>query len=86
MASLVRLVLGEAGNDRPLPAVMVGDRPDTDGRFAVALDCPFALVWSGVTPAGAIVEPAPDLVAADLAGITDQLLGRSSGHRSPAVQ
>jgi 4-nitrophenyl phosphatase len=79
MASLVRLVLGHSGTDRPLPAVMVGDRPDTDGRFARALECPFALVWSGVTAANAIVEPQPDLVAADLAGIGRQLLGRAPG-------
>jgi 4-nitrophenyl phosphatase len=76
MASLVRLVLGRTGADRPLRAVMVGDRPDTDGRLAVTLGCPFALVWSGVTPAGTIVEPEPDFVAADLAGITSRLLGR----------
>ena len=55
-------------------AVMVGDRPDTDGRFAVTLGCRYAQVWSGVTPAGAVVDPVPDLVAPDLAGIIDQLM------------
>jgi 4-nitrophenyl phosphatase len=32
-------------------AVMVGDRPSTDGTFAENLGCRFALVRSGVTPA-----------------------------------
>jgi ribonucleotide monophosphatase NagD (HAD superfamily) len=31
-------------------AVMVGDRPSTDGTFAETLGCRFALVRSGVTP------------------------------------
>lgn len=55
--------------------VMVGDRPETDGRFAVTLGYRFALVLTGVT-AGLPVEPAPDLVAADLATLVDQELGR----------
>ena len=32
--------------------LMVGDRPETDGLFAARLGCRFALVESGVTPAG----------------------------------
>ena len=35
------------------PVVMVGDQPRTDGRLAARLGIPFALVDSGVTPAGA---------------------------------
>ena len=31
---------------------MVGDRPATDGALAAQLGIPFALVLSGVTPAG----------------------------------
>jgi ribonucleotide monophosphatase NagD (HAD superfamily) len=55
---------------------VVGDRPDTDGRFAVALGYRFGLVLSGVTrPSDLPVEPAPDLVANDLAGLVDDLLG-----------
>ncbi len=55
---------------------MVGDRPDTDGRFARALAYRFALVLSGVTgPDDLPVEPAPDLVAPDLAAVVDDLLG-----------
>ena len=50
--------------------IMVGDRPDTDGRFAVALGYDFGLVLSGVTRAADLpVEPAPALVAADLASL-----------------
>ena len=54
---------------------MVGDRPDTDGRFALALGYRFALVLSGVTTALPVL-PEPDLVAADLAGLVDQELSR----------
>jgi ribonucleotide monophosphatase NagD (HAD superfamily) len=47
---------------------MVGDRPDTDGRFAVTLGWRFALVLSGVTQRGDLpVDPVPDVVADDLA-------------------
>jgi 4-nitrophenyl phosphatase len=67
MAALVRDRLGAAG-------VMVGDRPDTDGRFARVLGYDFALVHSGVTGPQQAVEPAPDLVATDLAALVDLLL------------
>ena len=67
MAELVRRRLGDTG-------IMVGDRPDTDGRFARALGFRFALVHTGVTPAGVAVDPEPDLVAADLLGLVDALL------------
>lgn len=67
MAALVRARLGDVG-------VMVGDRPDTDGRFAVTLGYRFALVLSGVTSTPAGVEPAPDLLATDLAALVEDLL------------
>jgi glycerol-1-phosphatase len=67
MADLVRRRLGDRG-------VMVGDRPDTDGRFAVALGYRFALVHTGVTPAGVPVDPVPDVVAPDLRTMVDTLL------------
>ena len=71
MADLVRAELGADLHG----AVMVGDRPDTDGRFARAIGCRFGLVFSGVTHRGDLpVNPTPDLVAADLAGLADQLL------------
>jgi 4-nitrophenyl phosphatase len=54
--------------------VVVGDRPETDGQFARVLGSRFALVLSGVTHRGDLpVEPAPDLVADDLAGAVHQL-------------
>ena len=58
MADLVRSRLGPTG-------VMVGDRADTDGQFA--------LVHTGVTPAGVAVEPVPDLVAPDLRALVTDL-------------
>jgi len=60
------------------PSVVVGDRPDTDGRFAAALGYPFALVLTGVvTPdEAAAVDPRPDDIAADLATLVDRKLSR----------
>ncbi|MDZ7733497.1 MAG: HAD-IIA family hydrolase [Acidimicrobiia bacterium] len=56
--------------------IMVGDRPETDGRFAVALGWRFGLVLQGVTGRGDLpVEPEPDVVAADLAALVDRALG-----------
>jgi len=57
--------------------VMIGDRPSTDGAFAAALGCPFALVLSGVAgTAGeeAIPQPRPPFVAADLAPLAPALI------------
>jgi HAD superfamily hydrolase (TIGR01450 family) len=57
-------------------AVMVGDRPSTDGMFGRRLGARFALVRSGVTPAGVEVhDPVPDLDAPDLATLVDVALG-----------
>lgn len=68
MVDLVRARLGPQG-------VMVGDRPDTDGRFAVALGYDFALVLSGVTTdADLPVEPTPRCVATDLATLVAEHL------------
>lgn len=67
MADLVRARLGPHG-------VMVGDRPETDGAFAVALAYRFALVLTGVISSGEGVEPRPDVVAPDLATAVDRLL------------
>jgi glycerol 3-phosphatase-2 len=58
-------------------AVMVGDRPETDGALAVRLGARYAHVRSGVTPAGVTVEdPKPDLDAADLATLVDEVLAQ----------
>ena len=65
MADLVRERYGADG-------WMVGDRPDTDGRFARTVGYGFALVLSGVTTAADLpVDPEPDRVAADLAAAVD---------------
>jgi ribonucleotide monophosphatase NagD (HAD superfamily) len=55
-------------------AVMVGDRPETDGLMATTLGCRYAHVESGVTAPGTVVEPTPDLVAANLADVADRLI------------
>ncbi len=63
MVDLVRARVGPTG-------IGVGDRPDTDGRFARALGFDWGLVLSGVTRAVDLpVDPVPDLVAADLAAL-----------------
>jgi HAD superfamily hydrolase (TIGR01450 family) len=69
MAEAVRRIVGDG------PHVMVGDRPSTDGRFARHLGASFALVLSGVTRRDELpVDPAPDLVADDLAAAVAGLL------------
>jgi len=61
MVSLVRRRVGPV-------EVMVGDRADTDGRLARRLGAQFGLVLSGVTAEADLpVDPAPDMMAADLA-------------------
>lgn len=52
MAVAVRDLTG----DVPSSAVMVGDRPSTDGRFARTLGCRYALVRSGVIAPGARLD------------------------------
>lgn len=56
-------------------AVMVGDRFSTDGLFAEALGCPWALVRSGVTLPGADPGGVPALDVADLASVAATILG-----------
>jgi 4-nitrophenyl phosphatase len=69
MAGAVRALVGDG------PHVMVGDRPSTDGAFARRLGATNVLVLSGVTPPDRVpTEPAPDLVAADLAAGLQHLL------------
>jgi ribonucleotide monophosphatase NagD (HAD superfamily) len=70
------LVAREIGAESAATAVMVGDRPSTDGLFARTLGCRFALVLSGVTTSADGIEPVPDIVAADLAGVARILLAR----------
>ena len=70
MAELVRSTVGYAAAS---VAVMVGDRPSTDGLFALTLGCRYAHVRSGVTP-GAPAEMEPAIDAADLAGVAAVVL------------
>jgi 4-nitrophenyl phosphatase len=69
----------EAVKERVPPGelrVMVGDRPATDGALAAQLGIPFALVFSGVTPAGTGLEEAgAAAVAPDLLSLVRQVVG-----------
>ena len=57
-------------------ALVVGDRGSTDGAFAAALGSPFALVRSGVTPAGGVpdADVAITIDVDDLAAVADRVL------------
>ncbi len=69
MAELIRSRYGATG-------ICVGDRPDTDGLFALTLGHAFALVLSGVTQHNDLpVHPNPDHVAADLWSLVTALAG-----------
>ena len=69
MAALVRELAGDG------PHVVVGDRPSTDGLFAVTLGAPFGLVLSGVTTEDDLpVTPTPTWVSASLAALVDDRL------------
>lgn len=73
MADLVRERCGAGFSRRS--ALMVGDRWSTDGMFAAALDCPFALVRTGVTPVGVATAATAALDLPDLAAVADVILG-----------
>ena len=78
MGDVIADVLDAGGGSRDLShALMVGDRPDTDGLFAETVGAPFALVRTGVLrpdqPAPGDVPVAVDLP--DLAAVADLLLG-----------
>ncbi len=67
----VERIRGLTGDD---PLVVVGDRPNTDGVLARRLGARFALVLTGITTADDLpVDPAPDLVAHDLAAVVAKL-------------
>ncbi|MEZ5248509.1 MAG: HAD hydrolase-like protein [Ilumatobacteraceae bacterium] len=66
---------GEAAAVSIPTAVMVGDRPSTDGRFARELGCRYAQVWSGCHAHRYDGRSRSDLVADDLARVVTQLLG-----------
>ena len=56
--------------------LVVGDRPETDIAGAQAIGCPTALVLSGVTSPDQAShwQPAPDLIAANLTAVVEQLI------------
>jgi HAD superfamily hydrolase (TIGR01450 family) len=56
-------------------AVMIGDRPSTDGAFAQRLRCRFALVATGVTPTHQQSSIETWIAAADLAAVADAIIG-----------
>lgn len=67
-ALLVRSVLGPDG-------VMIGDRPETDGRFASAMGYRFGLVLTGVTGRNDLpIEPEPSWVEDDVARLVPRIL------------
>ena len=54
--------------------IMVGDRPDTDGRFAKNLGWDFGLVLSGVTKVSDLpVDPPHDFLANNLPDMVEQI-------------
>jgi HAD superfamily hydrolase (TIGR01450 family) len=74
-------VLDLLGRPDPGSLLVVGDRASTDGRFAAALGCPFALVRSGVTAATAEVDVPVAIDAPDLAAVATALDGRPHDDR-----
>jgi 4-nitrophenyl phosphatase len=75
MARAITETLAGPDGDGPRPGVVVGDRADTDGAMAATLGVPFVLVLSGVAgPGDEPVDPAPLLVAADLATAVAELV------------
>ncbi len=81
LATLVASTLSTP--QRPFAAervIMVGDRPETDGRFAARLGCRFALVRSGVTRPGSSLDEdtAVDLDVADLGEVARRLAPSSA--------
>lgn len=86
-APMCRAVLRQLGidageaNQRML---VVGDQLSSDGRFADALGCRFALVRTGNTPPGAAVEPTLDFDVGDLAAVATAVVGGElTATRSP---
>jgi len=71
MAALVRRRLGHDLDG----AILVGDRPSTDGLMARRLEVDFALVLTGVTGADNVPDdPAPEHVDDDLASLVARLV------------
>lgn len=80
MAELIaRLVSTPERPFDPNSALMVGDRPETDGLFARRLGCHFALVRSGVSQPHTLIDDdiVVDLDMADLAAVAARLVSTS---------
>ncbi len=76
LATLVESILAERHDAfDPARVLMVGDRPETDGRFAALLGCRFALVRSGVNSAAVEIDEtiSVHLDVADLAEVARRL-------------
>ena len=70
------LAADRCGDDfSPDTVLMVGDRWTTDGLFADVLDCPFALVRSGVTEPKAEAGGVAHIDEPDLAAVVSFLIG-----------
>ena len=77
MASLIATLLSGANSPYdPATVMMVGDRMDTDGNFAIEMGCRFALVRSGSTGPGVAVDglPSDALDVADLRAVASAVL------------
>ena len=73
MAALVRSLVGDG------PHVMVGDQDATDLAFGRLLGARTALVLSGITTEVDLpLDPAPDVVAADVGALVDLELARQA--------
>lgn len=73
---MAEMVLAMFDTISPTEMLMVGDRIDTDGEFAAAIGCDFALVLSGVSTAApsALTIPSPIHVSDSLSALVDRLL------------
>jgi glycerol-1-phosphatase len=78
MVRAVLHLLGGDSEDLRRRIVVVGDQPSTDGRLAAALGSRFAIVRSGYSMPGAVVDPPPDFDLADLAAVADAVLAARS--------
>jgi HAD superfamily hydrolase (TIGR01450 family) len=78
---MAEAVLDQLGRPEPATVLVVGDRPSTDGLFAVTLGSPFALVRTGVTGPGDSVDLPVAIDAPDLAAVVDALDAVESADR-----
>ena len=83
MADMVASIIGSDAGPLATRALMIGDRPETDGLFASRLGCRFALVRSGVTapdsPAPAGADLRIDVDVTDLAAVARRLVRGGDG-------